>query len=74
MFNFIEGFFKVKLENEDFLVRVMTEVKVFKGPCKAVLNISVFDEPILVPVNKGNDDILEPVGQKLGDEFHGTIE
>jgi hypothetical protein len=44
MFNQIKGLFKVQLQDNNLLSRVVTLVKKLKSPAKIVLNSSPFDE------------------------------
>jgi hypothetical protein len=59
MLNLIKSLFKIKFKDDHFFLGMMTQVKVFKGPGKAILKGSTFDEPILVPVNNRNDQFLQ---------------
>ena len=46
MFHVVKGLFKVKLQNDNFLLRVMTKMEKL-CPVKAILNGSFLDEAIL---------------------------
>jgi hypothetical protein len=45
----------------------MAQVKIFKGPSQAILDGSTFDEAILISINEGDDQLLQPIGKELGD-------
>lgn len=67
MLNFVEGFFKIKLQDDHLLFRVMAQVKIFKGPSQAILDGYTFDEAMLISMNEGDDQLLQPIGKELGD-------
>ena len=74
MLYFIKGFLKIQLENDDLFSRLMTHVKVFKGPCKTVMDSSCLDEPILIFMNELLDYFLEPVCKKFCDNLYCNVE
>jgi hypothetical protein len=49
-------------------------MQVLKGPSKAILNGSRFDETILIFLNNAHNDSLQPISQKLSENFYGSIQ
>jgi hypothetical protein len=74
MLNLIKSLLKVKLNDHNLLLGVMTKMQVFKCPGQTVLDSSGLDEPILILMDQGSDMLLEPISQNLGDEFNRRIE
>ena len=48
--NCIEGFGKIKFQQDNFLLRAMALVNILEGPSKAILYCSPLNETILVLV------------------------
>ena len=74
MLQYVKCFFKVKLNEYEFLRRLIALVNEFICPCKAVLNTSVVEEPTLIGMYHFEDDFLKPVSQKFCDDLERTIE
>ena len=45
--NFVESLFKIKFKDDHLFFGMMTEMEIFKGPCKTILNGSAIDEPMM---------------------------
>ena len=44
-------------------------VNIFKTPGKTILNGAAFEETIQVLMNATKDNLLQTIGQKLGEKF-----
>ena len=49
-------------------------MNILESPGQAVLNDPAFEKTILVTVNQLQDDRLQAICQKFGDQFEATIE
>jgi hypothetical protein len=47
----------------------MTDIKIFKGPTNAILNISSFDEAILILVQSRDNNLLQSICHELSDKL-----
>jgi hypothetical protein len=59
----VKGLLKIKFENDNLPLRRMANVRVLKCPSKAILNRSIFNEPILVILNQVGNDLLNSICQ-----------
>ena len=74
MFDCIEGFCKIKFEQDDWFLRRLALVYVLERPTQAILNRSGAKEAILVFVHYAQDEPLQPVGQNFGYDLQTTVQ
>jgi hypothetical protein len=67
MLDHVEGFGKVKFENNDLSFGLMTLVKKFKTPSETTLNGPFFYETILALVDNFEDYSLKAVGEEFSE-------
>jgi hypothetical protein len=74
MLNFVEGFLKIKFQNDCFLLPKFAKMDKLKSPSQAVLDRSSFYEAILIGMNQRNNNLLQSISQEFSQKLYGGIE
>jgi hypothetical protein len=73
MLNFVKSFLKIKFQDDNFFLKMVAQVKVFKSLGNAILDGSTFNETILVLVDDRNSQLLKPISKEFGDKLHRGV-
>ena len=74
MFDRVEGFSEVQLEENYFFFGRLALINIFKCPRKAILDRSPLDKSVLISMDYLQNNFLEAVGKDFGDYLETTIE
>ena len=73
MFYGIERFGEVQLKQNNWLLRVLALIYIFKCPRKTVLDGPLFQKTVLVAVYDLQDNFLQPISEEFCDDFKTTV-
>jgi hypothetical protein len=69
VFHFVKSFLKIKLNNNNLLLRFLAEVNILKCPSQAIMNCSALNKSILILMDCRNNNSLHSISQNFSEKF-----